>query len=214
MRATRHAARVAGAFQTIEEVVVIGGRELVMSRPADADALLDEGAFAENEFMPYWAELWPSARALARRVGTRSLRGARILELGCGLGLPSIAAALAGGRVLATDWSRDAIAFTQLNAEANGAQLETAVTSWAEVDALVERGPWDLVMGSDVLYEPRNVALVLDVLESTADHALIADPGRPTSIEFEASAAIGWELHTEVDPGPPRVVLHDLRRRP
>jgi predicted nicotinamide N-methyase len=199
-------------LETVEEIVVIAGRDLVIARPADAEALLDERAFERDEYMPYWAELWPSARALARRVGSRALHGARVLELGCGLGLPSIAAALAGGRVLATDWSPEAIAFTERNAAANGARVETAVASWADASELVARGPWDLVIGSDLLYEKRNVPLVLEVLDAVADHAIIADPGRPASVEFEASAAAMWDMHSEVDEGPPRIVLHELRR--
>jgi predicted nicotinamide N-methyase len=194
------------------EIVVVSGRDLTIARPADTDALLDDGAFEHDEFMPYWAELWPSARALARRVGSRALRGARVLELGCGLGLPSIAAALAGGRVLATDWSSDAVAFTERNAAANGARLETAVVSWSDAAGLAARGPWDLVIGSDLLYEARNIALVLDLLEQVADHAIIADPGRPAAIEFEASAGATWDLRIDVDAGPPRISLYDLRR--
>jgi predicted nicotinamide N-methyase len=205
---------VRAGSDTVEEVVVIAGRDLTIARPADAEALLDEEAFERDEFMPYWAELWPSARALARRVGTRALRRARVLELGCGLGLPSIAAALAGGRVLATDWSADAIAFTERNAAANGANVETAVLSWADADELAARGPWDLVIGSDLLYETRNVPLLLGVLDAVADHAIIADPGRPASVEFEASAAQDWDLRTEIDAGPPRIALHELRRSP
>jgi len=196
----------------VEEVVVIAGRDLAISRPADSEALLDEDAFEHEEFLPYWAELWPSARALARRIGTRALRGARVLELGCGLGLPSIAAALAGGRVLATDWSPAAIAFAERNAQANGAQMETAVVSWADPDELSARGPWDLVIGSDLLYEARNVGLVLDVLDRVADHAIIADPGRAASVGFEDAAAGHWDVRSDIDDGPPRIVLFELRR--
>src|SRR3954471_15503389 len=100
----------------VEEVVPLYRRDLAVLRPRDAESLLDEHAFEHEEFLPYWAELWPSALALARVVGVRALRGARTLELGCGLGVPSLAAAAAGGRVLATDWAPDAIAMAERNA--------------------------------------------------------------------------------------------------
>jgi predicted nicotinamide N-methyase len=199
-------------IETVDERIALPVGEIELARPLDAEALLTEEGFEHEEFLPYWAELWSSSIALAHDIARRSLRGARVLELGCGLGLPSIVAALAGGRVLATDWSPEAVAFTQRNAGANGARLETAVVDWADSDELAARGPWDLVIGSDVLYEPRNVAMLLDVLYRVGDHAIIADPGRPTSIEFEASAALSWDLQTDIDPGPPRIALHELRR--
>ena len=105
----------------VEESVPLRGAVLEVLRPRDAEALLDERAFEHEEFLPYWAELWPSGVALARRVAARALKGARVLELGCGLGLPSLAAALAGGRVLATDWSPQAIELLRDNAERNDA---------------------------------------------------------------------------------------------
>src|SRR4051812_38830939 len=87
----------------VEEIVPLGDRELAVLRPRAPEELIDEHAFEEDEFLPYWAELWPSGVALAKAVAPRALKGARVLELGCGLGLPSIAAARAGGRVLAAD---------------------------------------------------------------------------------------------------------------
>jgi predicted nicotinamide N-methyase len=115
----------------VEESVPLRGAALQVLRPRDAEALLDEHAFEHEEFLPYWAELWPSGVALARRVAARALTGARVLELGCGLGLPSLAAAQAGGRVLATDWSPQAIELLRDNAERNGAELELERVDWA-----------------------------------------------------------------------------------
>src|SRR5215204_5701127 len=111
----------------VEHVVALPGRELLLLAPRDSEALLSEAAFAHEEFLPYWAELWPSALALARVLARRPLTGRRVIELGCGLGLPAIAAALAGGRVLATDWSPDSVAMTARNAERNGVELEARV---------------------------------------------------------------------------------------
>ena len=119
----------------VEESVPLRGAALQVLRPRDAEALLDERAFEHEEFLPYWAELWPSGVALARRVAARALKGARVLELGCGLGLPSLAAALAGGRVLATDWSPQAIELLRDNAERNDAALELEIADWAHPEA-------------------------------------------------------------------------------
>src|SRR3954470_8915065 len=69
----------------VEEAVALGaGRELVVARPRDSEALLDEHAFEDDEFLPYWAELWPSGVALAREIAPRGVRGARVVQLGCG----------------------------------------------------------------------------------------------------------------------------------
>src|SRR4051794_19415431 len=79
----------------VEDVIPLAGRDIAVLRPRNPESLLDEHAFEHEEFLPYWADLWPSALALARALAPRALRGARTLELGCGVGLPSIAAALA-----------------------------------------------------------------------------------------------------------------------
>src|SRR5205814_4366642 len=101
------------------ERLTAGGVELALSRPGDPEALLDEDEFARDEFMPYWAELWPAGLALARALPLR-LDGLRVVELGCGLGIPSLVAAARGARVTAIDWAADAIALLHTNAAANG----------------------------------------------------------------------------------------------
>jgi predicted nicotinamide N-methyase len=198
----------------VEESVPLRGAALQVLRPRDAEALLDEHAFEHEEYLPYWAELWPSGVALARRVAVRALRGARVLELGCGLGLPSLAAALAGGRVLATDWSPQAIELLERNAERNDAPLETARVDWAGPAAIVGRAPWDLVLAADVLYERRNVAPLLELIPrliGERGELWLADPGRAPAEELLRGLEGGWERRDEADG---RVTVHRLVRAP
>ena len=199
----------------IADRIALPGGEVELMRPPDAEALISEEAFEHEEFLPYWAELWSSGVALAHDVSLRSLRGAPTLELGCGLGLPSIAAARAGGRVLATDWSPDAVAATADNAERNGVQIETLECSWAEPDAILDRAPWPLVLASDVLYEARNVELLLDLLPRLVDETglvLLADPGRVPAERFLARVGEnGWMVRSVASPRANRVLIHRLR---
>ena len=197
----------------VEEVVPLHGRDLRLLRPRDAESLLDEEAFEREEFLPYWAELWPSSLALARAIAGRALRGARTLELGCGLGLPSIAAAHAGGRVLATDWSEEAIALTTANAERNDAHIETLVCSWTEPEPLLARAPWDLVLASDVLYERPNAELLLDLLPRLGDEVWLADPGRPPAAAFLEAASRTYAIRSTTTPELANGAVHRLRRR-
>jgi predicted nicotinamide N-methyase len=202
------------AADLVEETVSLpDGQDIRIVRPRESEELLEEKAFENEELLPYWAEVWPSSMALARTISGRSLRGARTVELGCGLGLVSIAAARAGGRVLATDWSAEAIRFTTDNAELNDAQVTTAVVDWSAPDELLARAPWQLVLGSDVLYEKRNVTQMIDLLPRLVDRTgevWIADPGRQTSMEFLDLAERDWTRRTtERD----RIEIHRLRLR-
>ena len=199
----------------VEREVELPTRTLSLLVPRDAEALLDEKAFEQEEFLPYWAELWPSAVALAEAVSTRPLAGARVLELGCGLRLPSIAAALAGARVLAADWSQDAISLLAVNAARNGAKVEAELCSWADADPLAARGPWDVVLAADVLYERRNVELLVALLPRLIDErgeVLVADPGRPPLAAFLEQAAHVWQVESQSDAS--RVALYTLRQPP
>jgi predicted nicotinamide N-methyase len=184
------------SVRVVEQVVSLGERDLVVLRPLDSEALLDENAFGHEEFLPYWAELWPSGIALARSVSRLHMRDLRVVELGCGLALPGIAAALGGARVLATDWSPDAVALAARNARRNGLMLETAVCDWGSPGRLLAGAPWDLVLAADVLYERRNAEALLGLLPRLvgSGEVLLAEPGRPASAWFLDRAAAAWTI--------------------
>jgi predicted nicotinamide N-methyase len=195
----------------VETTVELGGRTFRVEHPPSADELIDEEAFEHEEFLPYWAELWPSAVALARTVAELQLAGRRVLELGCGLALPALVAAGGGARVLATDWAPDALVFAARNAVLNEVELETALLAWAAPEP--PPGRFDLVLAADVLYERRNVEQLLALLPLLADDVLLADPGRPALPAFLDGAAADWEVETRRSEELPRGGIHRLRRR-
>ncbi len=150
-----------------------------MLRPVAPDRLIDVEAFAADEFLPYWAELWPAALALAA-VLPPTLAGVRVVELGCGLGVPSLVAAARGAEVVATDWAADAIELLGQNAARNGLALRAEARDWRE--AWSER--FDLALAADVFYEQRNVEPVLARLRELAPEALVGLAGRPYEQPF------------------------------
>jgi predicted nicotinamide N-methyase len=173
--------------------------ELRVLQPAEVAELPDDGAVEWAPIAPYWAVLWRSGVALARELDGEPLAGLRVVELGCGLGVPSIAAARAGATVLATDASHEALELVAENAEANGVQVETAQVDWASPGGLFERSPFDLVLAADVLYERAAVAHLLALLPQLARVSWLADPGRPAAGAFiEQASRRGWAVETRV----------------
>ena len=185
------------AAELIEHELEIGRVRLRLLRPRDPDALIDESEFERDEFMPYWAELWPAALALAHEVERRDVDGARVLELGCGLALPSLVAAACGARVLAVDWAAGAIELLQRNAAGNGLAIDRLVADWRERDRLLDGAPWDLVLASDVLYEERNVEPLRLLLPRLGREAILAEPGRPHAAAFFEGARRDWRIDAE-----------------
>ena len=171
-------------FDVIHEAVPVGALRLPVARPRSAEDLIDEDDYARDERLPYWAELWPSALVLAAELEARDLSGARVLELGCGIGLPSVVSALRGAQVVATDWYEDALGFVQANAAAAGARVQTRLLDWNDppADLTAPGAARDLVVGADLLYEERNgpaLAALVPRLARPGAELLIADPRRP-----------------------------------
>lgn len=204
----------------VVERVDLGATTVVVARPADPEALLDEEAFGTEEFLPYWAELWPSCEALAILLAERGVAGERVLELGCGLGVPSLVAARLGATATATDWAADALTLLADNAGRNGVTLELVRLDWFAPGVAWPgaRPPrWPLVLAADVLYEARNGPALLATLDDVvaADgEAWIADPGRPSATPFwRAANRAGWAVEQLGAPAPGQPVVRRLRRR-
>src|SRR5262245_12693138 len=109
------------------ETVFIEDHSFFICRPEHSDKLLDHSevhaAFDADEYMPYWADLWPAARMLAKAILHESWApGAEALELGCGLGLPGIVAMTQGLQVTFADYDACALHFAEINARLNGHQ--------------------------------------------------------------------------------------------
>jgi predicted nicotinamide N-methyase len=237
-------AELRGRFQVREEHFEHAGWAVELILPQAADELIDEAEYADDERLPYWAELWPSGRALARYLlengrakvlenGSAKVRecesakvdggwaGVRVLELGCGVALPSLALRGRGAEVLATDWYRDALRFARANAVRNGlAPLLTDVLDWRHPP---EDWAYDLVIAADVLYERRNVPILAELLPrvtAPGGTVLIADPGRIYAPDFlQEMREAGWmadEAAVRTEPSAigmeSRVRIHRLRR--
>lgn len=170
---------------------------------ADPDATID--AMTQEEFertderMPYFAMVWASADSLVDRVlaGPR-LDGLHILDLGCGLGACGMAAASRGARVTFFDWEPRALEIVQASAARQGqpaANFAFVVGDWRNPPPM---GPFDLILGADVLYEQRNAPAVAAFLAGhlkPGAEAWIGDPGRPQAGPFPALAeAHGLQL--------------------
>ena len=184
--------------ELVSRSIELPSGEIRLLQPQESAELPDSGAVEWAPVAPYWSVLWRSGVALARELDGVAIRGLRVLELGCGLAIPSIAAARAGATVLATDACGEALELVARNARANGVRVETATVDWAEPDELVGRAPFDLVLAADVLYERTGVAQLLSLLPLLAPEAWLADPGRPGAGAFMEEAARRWTVETSV----------------
>lgn len=164
----------------------------MLEKPRDPDALISEADFVRDERLPYWADLWPSAIVLAEHVLAAPRAAGRALELGCGLGLVTIAAQRSGREVTATDYYEDALLFTARNARsATGVLPRVRMVDWRDFPR--DLGRFDLVLAADVLYERDYGPLVASVVARTlapGGVALVADQGRVALGSFLEACAV------------------------
>ncbi len=171
----------------LREQVIVEDRTFIIMRPSESDRLLDHpsvrSAFAADEYMPYWADLWPAARMLAKAILRENwLPGLRALEVGCGLGLPGIAAMAMGLRVTFSDYDATALHFAADNARANGFHsFDMLQMDWRYPPENVQ---FPVILASDLIYEMRNVAPLVALIKKMLEPSgvcLLTDQDRVPS---------------------------------
>ena len=206
--------------------LMIGGREVRLVRPADPDRLLDDPAVLawnlSDDYMPYWAYLWPGAFLLAETIAREPWAdNLAALEIGCGLGLAGLVALSRGLRVRFTDYDDAPLGFVARSARENGFDPSTYAIARLDWRALPEER-YPVVLGADVLYEKRLVPLVANVLATMlapGGVALIADPYRVAAESFPAeleARGLTYEVQSveasSAELGAVRGTLHRVRR--
>jgi predicted nicotinamide N-methyase len=212
--------------RTIRESVLIDGKTFLIDRPDESDRLLDHpfvtNAFAKDEYLPYWADLWPAARMLAKVIVRETWPpGIEALEIGCGLGLPGVAALAMGVRVTFSDYDATALRFAARNAQVNGFDQFTLLQmDWRSPPTELH---FPVILASDLVYEARNVGPLVGLIKRVLlpdGICLLTDQDRVHSQTLrDTLAAEGMDFTIEVaragEPGGRRVKgsLYRVRHR-
>ena len=159
-----------------------------------------ERAGISSATWPLFGMIWPVGIALAEEMSTLPVEGLRILEVGCGMALSSLVLRKRGADITASDHHPLTEEFLRHNTALNQLPAIPYVDApWSAVNTTL--GRFDLIVGSDVLYEPDHAALLAGFIEHHANpiaRVLIADPGRGYRGQFSKRMAAQGYARTEL----------------
>ncbi|RMF59553.1 MAG: methyltransferase domain-containing protein [Calditrichaeota bacterium] len=170
-------------YKLKEEHVIVGSHRLCFYTIADVDELLEQAIISGSE--PYWYDIWESALGLANCVFEENLEGKRVLDLGCGVGLTGVVAALKGGEVWMNDVEPDALRLAELNWILN-LQQEARLLNMDWRTANVNE-QFEVLIASDVLYDPDLFSPLMKVFQkllTPTGNILLSEPNRPVALPF------------------------------
>lgn len=177
-----------------------GKYTIKLNQVKNVDKLVDEitdDEFNQDERLPYWAEVWPSALALAEYIINNQiyLKNRKVLELGCGIGLVGIAATHANAKVTFSDYEKEALEFTKQNYFLNfQSQADTILLDWRNPEL---KKTFEIILAADILYEKRFLTPVYNTIRkllSANGKLYIAEPDRTIAKPFFEMMKKGFEL--------------------
>jgi predicted nicotinamide N-methyase len=192
-------------YQTIEfgsfDIHVCTLRNVQQFEQSEADA-----AEAVGVGPPQWSlfgVLWDASRVLAQRMSTHDIVGLRIIEVGCGIALPSLVLNERGADVTSMDKNPSADAFLARNVRLNdGREIPFVRHPWNEPHETL--GQFDLITGSDLLYEQGQVETLCGFVQRHAEPAatvIHVGPGRSYLGQFTAKMQqMGFRTEREYVP--------------
>ena len=196
-------------YQVKHQTVTIGGLDYAIRSLLDNQQYADPQGTALDAGMgasgwPLFGQVWPSAQVLALAMHSQAIEGKRILEIGAGLALASLVVHRRGGNVTVTDWHPLTESFLRENLQANGlGPLPYRAGNWAldDADGASGLGRFDLIIGSDVLYErqqPAQLARFIDQHATLGAEVIVVDPDRSNRSAFcREMAALGYGMAME-----------------
>jgi len=154
------------------------------------NALIEKGEEHEDykdERLPYWADLWHSALALAQYLAENEVikPSMKVTEIGCGLGVPGMVAAKLGADVILTDYMQETLDFLEINWRQNfDSTLPSALLDWRKPPTHFQA---DLLLASDVAYEKRAFDVLpqaIKILSKPGGRIIITEPQRVMAQPF------------------------------
>ncbi len=145
-----------------------------------------------EEHCPYFGVMWEAGVGLSQFLTKEMCENKKILEIGCGLALPSFVASRFNGSVIATDFHADVPLFLEINQRSNNIKFDYLPMNWRnEIERTTSSlGLFDLVLGSDILYESQHaleVAKALIAFLKPGGKIILSDPGRAYVQKFISS---------------------------
>lgn len=181
-------------YKTEEINILIMGQEVTLNQITNIDEVFDDliskdasDVMVKDEQIPYWTEIWPSSIGLCKHLYhiRGEIKDSRILELGCGLGLPSIFAGFFNpSTVLATDYLEDALTFCSQNWQINHSSdiFQTQCFDWRDSNSITQS--YNFLLAADIVYEDRMVISVYDFLSANLMKGqvfILSDPNRKSA---------------------------------